>query len=458
MHWTLDDIASTLGADLPDEAAREIVPAALSIDTRTLRPGDLFLAIEGERLDGHDYVTQAFERGAVAAIVRRGSGARGGWLLGVSNTLEALHALAARSRAESSARVVAVTGSNGKTTTREMLAECLDEREHVLRPVGNRNNHIGVPLTLLELTPAHRFAVLEMGMNHPGEIAVLSSLVRPHAAIITNIGRAHVGPVGGLDAVREAKLEIVTGLAKDGPLLVPASDSALVRAARERHPRVVTLGLESGADHRIEKLAPGKGGTYVVRVSRQPELELAAPGRGVALAAAAALVMTSLLGGDPSRSVARLARWQPIPGRLAVRRALGYTLLDDTYNASPESMALALETLREVAASGRSVAILGDMLELGEQSKAAHREIANHLGGVSLVFLIGNETLETLEAARAQGLSSRVRHVADMGSLLDTLRSELSAGDTVLVKASHGMRLDRVVAALIPDEDGAHVV
>jgi len=456
--WTLDEISRALGTALTQPGAGNVVPRAISIDTRTLQPGDLFLALAGERFDGHAFVARAFERGASGAIVRRDRAAGGGVLVPVDDPLDALWRLAARARAESAARVVAVTGSNGKTTTREMIASSIDTEDHVLRPAGNRNNHIGLPLTLVELAPVHRWAVLEMGMNHPGEIDALSRLARPHLAVITNVGRAHVGPVGGLEAIRDAKLEIVTGLTPQDPLLVPSWDAALVHAARARHARVLTFGPSEGADFRIERLEPSHGTGYVVALERGPEVRLSAPGRGVALAAALALAVVRALGGDEAAVAKRLAAYVPVPGRLAVRRALGYTVLDDTYNASPESMALALDTLRETAPAGRRIAVLGDMLELGPDSKALHRELAAGLGGLSAVYLVGEETNETLDAARDLHPGLPVRHFDDVGALAAALREEIGAEDVILVKASHGMRLDRIVSALVPPGEAPDAV
>jgi UDP-N-acetylmuramoyl-tripeptide--D-alanyl-D-alanine ligase len=451
MRLTLGEIARACGGVLTRPDAEGEGASGVSIDTRTLLPGDVYVAIVGERHDGHAFLRAAFGAGAVAAVVQKGriKVANGFPLVEVSDTLGALQALAARSRSATSAIVAAVTGSNGKTTTREMLATVLDGEAPTLRPAGNRNNHIGVPLTLLEIENAHRFVVLELAMNHPGEIAHLSRLARPSLAVITNVGRAHVGPVGGLEAVRRAKLEIVEGLEPGGLLLVPADDEALVAAARATAARVETFGVGEGADHAVRSLEPAGNGCHRLVVEEGRTLTLTIPGRPAALCAIAALAAARALGVGLAAAVPRLEQFASLPGRVALRVHGGVAVLDDAYNANPESMRAAIETLQGMPARGRRVSVLGDMLELGEESNDCHREVLALLEGVDVAHLVGPAMALAASAAPA---SVTVHLHADREALVEALLHELRAGDVVLVKASHGMGLDAVVQALATRE------
>jgi UDP-N-acetylmuramoyl-tripeptide--D-alanyl-D-alanine ligase len=449
MRWSLSDIARTVGTTWAGDASSgTFIPSALSIDTRTLSRGDLYLALVGERLDGHDFVTEAFTRGAAAAIVgpdfRAEMAAAALPLVRVPDTLAALHALAARSRGESEAQVVAITGSNGKTTTRDMTRCVLEGDGPVLTPVANRNNHIGLPLTLLDLGPEHARAVLELGMNHLGEIAMLSGLSRPHVALITNVARAHLGPVGGLEAVRRAKLEITEGLEPGGTLLVPADDPILVAAARETGVTVATFGFEPDADHTTAVAGPDTDGRFTVIMPRSPDggehaVTLSGPGRPLALAASATLAVARHLGVSPADAASRLERWTPMTGRMAPRRVDGITLLDDSYNATPDSMASALDHLRSVPCRGKRVAVLGEMRELGPQSVDLHRELGRMLDGIDVVILVGTGTDVTAEEARSLPSSPAVVRSDDVADVIRSLHTDLRSGDVVLVKGSRAV-------------------
>lgn len=452
MRWTLGDIARACGGTLTHERAAGAPARGISIDTRTLAAGDVYVALTGENHDGHAFLAAAFARGAVAAIVATGriKAVNGHPLIQVSNTLEALQALATRSRSLASATVLAVTGSNGKTTTREMIAAILAGEGPTLTPIGNRNNHIGVPLTLLDLEPNHRFAVLELAMNHPGEISHLSRLASPSLALITNVGRAHVGLLGGIEAVRRAKLEIVDGLAPDGTLLVPGDDAVLVRAARATGARVETFGTGEDMSHAVRGIEPVGDGRHRVLVREGLVLTLPIPGVPAALCAVAALAAARALGVAESDAVARLERFAAVAGRVAVHVREGITIIDDAYNANPESMRAALETLAGIRASGRRIAVLGDMLELGDHALAAHREILEGVAGIDVLHLVG-ETMRL--AAEVVSPTIAVTHHADRDALITALAGDVRAGDVVLVKASRGLGLEAVVRALT---DGEH--
>ncbi len=462
MRWSWREIAAITEGHLrlPEGCdGASSPPGVISIDTRTLLPGDIFLALVGDRHDGHAFVSEAFARGASGAIVDAGAdlpaSAEAGALVLTRRTVEALDALASRARSDATAGVIAVTGSNGKTTTREMIATILSGVGSVLRPAGNRNNQIGLPLTMTDLTPEHDWAVLELAMNRAGEIAALSRLARPTVAVITNVGRAHLGPLGNLDAVRAAKLEIVEGLVGQGPLFVPSDDEALAAGARATGHPVRTVGASPGADYRVTRLALDAEGRYTLALEGLPEVRPAGPGRGAALAAAIALAVCIELGVDPRQAAERLALWRPFPGRLSIRHGRDVTILDDSYNANPDSMALALDTLAAFPCGGRRIAVLGDMLELGDHSRAAHRDLGARLRGLDHVYLVGEAVRETQEAARAASADLPVDRYPSADGLIPVLQRALRAGDVVLVKASRAVALDRVVEAIVAAGEGA---
>jgi UDP-N-acetylmuramoyl-tripeptide--D-alanyl-D-alanine ligase len=430
----------------------------IRIDSRRVGTGDVFVALVGERNDAHRYLSEVSEAGASFAIVRQGRAVPDLPCLQVEDTLEALEALARRARADASAKVVAITGSNGKTTTRSLMAAVVDESECVLEPEQNFNNHIGLPLTLTRLAPHHRIAVLELGMNHPGEISHLSAIARPHVAVITNIGRAHLGPVGGIDAVRRAKMEIVDGLEPGGVLVVPVNDRQLAIDGEARGVRVITVGTEAHASVRVRIEGPTARARYRVGyaggagdgVEAGSTVELAAPGHPFALAAVLAMGVADVFGVARERVLARLSTSVGVPGRMSVRICSGVTVLDDTYNANPDSMIAALATLRsmEVAAGGRRVAVLGDMAELGEQTEAAHRELAAHFVGLDHVYVIGDSMQAAADAAVGGG---NVTVFPDLNRVIDALSGDFRSGDVVLFKGSRSAGLERVIDALFPD-------
>lgn len=458
MIWTLDDLAGHAGGRLtgaPPAIANLVVPAGVSIDSRTLAPGELYVALRGERHDGHDFVRPAVARGAAALLVEHDDPSWTVPRIVVDDALLALTRIARAARSASGAAIVGITGSNGKTTTRSLATALLAGLGPVLEPRGNRNNHIGLPLTLAHLIRDHRVAVLELGMNHLGEIHDLSLLARPGIAVITNLARAHVGPVGGIDAVRRAKLEIVDGLEPGGTLVVPDDDPALVTAAHEAiaragdRRRVLTVGEGSDADVRVSIDALDEHGHAAIRIDDADPVRMPTPGRPVARAAALAVAVARLFGVDAGASAEALAGWRPVAGRLVLREGERVRILDDSYNANPDSMAAALDTLRAIPAPGRRVAVLGDMRELGDEAPALHRELADHVHGVDHVVLVGTEVRATHEALVARGVE--VVLVADADGATDHLATAIGPDDLVLVKGSRGVALDRVVRALLGD-------
>jgi len=433
--WEADELAAALC--LP----RGFAVTGISIDTRTLAPGDLFVALQAER-DGHDFVAQAFEKGAAAALVSR---ELPGKMLVVEDTLAALGKLAAAARARSAAKIIAVTGSVGKTTVKEMLRTVLAAFGQVHAAPASFNNHIGVPLTLARMPREAEFGVLEIGMNHPGEIAPLAQLTRPHAAIITSIGLAHLGLMGTPAAIAAEKAEIFSGLVAGGVAVLPAESPflPLLRAKVPPGARQVAFGAEA----RLLKIKSGADGSDISAMigGTGVKFRLHAPGLHMAENALAVLATCGALGLDVAEAASALEGFTPVGGRGA-RRALpgGAVLLDESYNASSASMRAALAVL--ALQPGRHVAVLGDMLELGQHARAEHLGLLPAvLAGADLVFACGEHSralFDSLPAAKQGG------YAADAATLAPMLRAELAAGDTVLVKGSYGSRMRDVVKVL----------
>jgi UDP-N-acetylmuramoyl-tripeptide--D-alanyl-D-alanine ligase len=440
----LAEAAHALGARLEGAG---VLFSGVGTDSRAVRPGDLFVALNGDRFDGHAYVEEAARRGAVAALVaRRVEGAIPLPQLIVADTRIALGRLAAHWRARFAIPLVALTGSNGKTTVKEMLAAILaahcGSREAVLATAGNLNNDIGMPLTLLQLRASHRFAVIEMGMNHEGEIDYLTRIAQPTLALVNNAQRAHVGMLGSLEAIARAKGEIYAGLGEHGAAVVNLDDPfATYWKGLNAGRTVVTFGLAPDADVRAAPVdgqwrfhAPGGGFAVKLLVAGEHNVRNAL----AACAAAHALAIPA------AAMQAALAAFTGVPGRLQRRRGPGGSvLIDDTYNANPESMKAALKVL--AAQPGRRVLVMGDMGELGPQAGAMHAEVGEFARrqGIDALLALGAESRHA-----AQAFGANARHFADAAALVEAARAEARAGTTILVKGSRFMRMERVSDAL----------
>jgi UDP-N-acetylmuramoyl-tripeptide--D-alanyl-D-alanine ligase len=423
--------------------------SGVATDTRTLAAGDLFVALRGERFDGHDYVLDAFKRGATAALVSRDvPGMEALPHVTVGDTRLALGRFAASWRARFAMPVVALTGSNGKTTVKEMLAAILvshcGRRESVLATEGNLNNDIGMPLTLLRLREEHRYAVIEMGMNHAGEIDYLTRIAQPTVALVNNAQRAHVGILGSVEAIARAKGEIYAGLKPSGIAVVNEDDAHAgywkglnARDAR----RLVTFGLSPSADihgtianGQLRIVTPADAFAVTLQVAGEHNVRNAL----AACAAAHALEV------PPRDMQAGLAGFRGVPGRQQRRRGVnGGWVIDDSYNANPESMRAAILVL--AAETARKVFVMGDMGELGEGAEAMHREVGRYARerGVDVLYALGTASRH---AAQAFGAGSRA--FEDVAALIAEARREATAGATVLVKGSRFMQMERVADAL----------
>jgi len=433
----------------------------VATDTRTLAPGDLFVAIRGERFDGHDFVGTAFERGAAAALVTadRAGGLKGN-LIAVPDSLAALGALAAHWRTRFAAPVIVVVGSNGKTTVKEMLAAILRAHygeAHVLATEGNLNNAIGLPLTLLRLRAGHEVAAIELGMNHPGETAELAAIAQPTVALINNAQREHQEFMRSIAEVAAEHAALIAALPAGGTAVLNADDPSVEvwRAATRARAgvRVIEFALDHPAAIRLRgEFAPAGGPVAFATPAGDAVARLAAPGRhnaSNALAAAAA----ALAVGVPLAAVVRgLEAFRPVAGRLvALRSGAGATVLDDTYNANPDSVRVAIDVL--AAAPPPRWLVLGDMGEVGASGPEFHHEVGAHArdAGVDRLLTVG-----ALAAESAAAFGEGAEHFAAVDALAAHVAATARAGTTVLVKGSRFMRMERVVAALCgPGAGGA---
>ncbi len=426
--------------------------AGVSIDTRTLKAGDLFIAIVGHRFDGHDFVDQAAMNGACAAIVERKVDSSIPQIT-VADARMALGKLGAAWRQACTARIVGLTGSNGKTTVKEMIAAILGDGDPVLSTRGNLNNDLGVPLTLLGLKPEHRYAVIEMGANHPGEIAYVAGLTRPNVALITNAGTAHLEGFGSREGVARAKGEIIASLDQDGVAILNADDP-FIGLWRELAGvrRVISFGFGTDADVR------GLEGSVQSRCSEQGfqtrflcehlgvshEILLPLAGRhniANALAAAAASLALGLNFAQIARGLSRLS---PVPGRIQPERAgNGALLINDTYNANPSSFAAALDVLLEMP--GEPWVVLGAFGELGETSSELHSELGRQARSRGVVRLLA--TGPNAEKA-VEAFGDGARFFSHQEELIEQLKKELPGNAALLVKGSRSQRMERVIEAL----------
>lgn len=449
--WTSQAIAQATGG----VASAPFAVSGVAFDSREVGPGDLFVAMKGESTDGHRFADQAFAQGAAGAIV--GTPVDQPHIL-VPDTARALAALGVASRKRMGGKVIGVTGSVGKTGTKEALYQALDRAEPgtVHRSVKSYNNHVGVPLSLARMPAASTHGVFEMGMNHAGELSALTRLVRPHVAIVTAIAPAHIEFFGSEEAIAIAKAEIFEGLEPGGTAIIPYDSphvATLYNHAERHAARILTFGRGDGADVRATEAVAAPGGGSLV-TARLPEAELcftvAAPGDHWVSNALAVLAAVEAVGGDLGAAGLALAEMPGLPGRgerLRVKAPGGEALLiDESYNANPLSMAATLRQLGREQAD-RRIAVLGAMRELGDQGAALHAGLAPLLaeGQVDFAILVGAEMTPLADAL--DGKTGFV-HVEDRDAATQALRAEMRGGDAILVKGSNGVGLSRLVAAL----------
>jgi UDP-N-acetylmuramoyl-tripeptide--D-alanyl-D-alanine ligase len=438
MKFSVEEVAGVVGCD---RVPADVPVSGWSIDSRTLAPGDLFFALRGPNHDGHAFLGQAAERGAVAAIVDRAVNSAVPKLL-VPDTLEALQTLAAWARSRWTGRMVAVTGSAGKTTTKEVIARLLEVEMAVGKTAGNLNNHVGLPLSVLRLPGDARAAVLEIGMNHAGELRHLAGIARPDVAVVTNVGYAHAEFFGSVEEVAKAKRELVESLPAGGVAVLNADDP-LVARFREIHPGpVLTFGLSPAADVRPDDVEYRPDGTRFRYSGTDFETSLA--GRHGLLNVLAGLAVARLFGLRPARL--RDALRALVPGKMRGERLVhaGITVLNDCYNSNPEAVRSMLEVLRATPAR-RRFAVLGEMLELGRWSEPLHREVGRYVVECGIDVLVGirGAARQMVEEAVRSGLPAGAAFFFDepVGAGA-SLRGMLQNGDAVLFKGSRGTRVE----------------
>lgn len=449
---TLAQLAAILELDLPKPEVASQSIRGISIDTRTLQPGNLFVAIPGTRVDGHDFIDEACQKGAKAALVTRIIESALPQIQ-VKDIVSALGQLGAAWRSQFYLPIVAVTGSNGKTTLKNMIAAimtaaCHNDSSQVLATQGTLNNHLGLPLTLARLDKEHRYAVIEMGMNHFGEIEYLTKLTQPTVAVITNAAESHLEGVGNVHGVARAKAEIFLGLSKQGYAILNRDDAFFTfwREAIGDHP-YLTFGFHPDADIHAtwQNNRSEKQQIHVRTPNGQMDIEFPLLGKHNVLNSLAATAASLAIGIDLVAIKTGLEQIEPAPGRLQVRTlANGVKIIDDTYNANPFSLQAAVSTLATFA--GKKILVLGDMRELGNEAKTFHLSAGEAIrqAGIDYLFTYGE-----LSAHTSQAFGEGAYHFSEQEKLVNALKPFLYNQTTILVKGSRSMRMEKVIAGLV---------
>jgi len=455
MKLTLQQIAEWIGAVGRFDA--HATATGYSIDSRTVARGDLFFAVRGENLDGHDYVQAALDKGAVAAVVeaeRMSSLPQGAPLLGVENTLSALQSLGAAVRQHWGKPLIGVTGSAGKTTTKELVATVLSSKYRVLKSLGNLNNHFGLPLQLLKLEPENDIAVIEMGMNHPGEITTLASLARPNAGVVTCVAPVHIEFFKSIAEIAKAKKELVDALPDDGTAILNADDDYVSRFGTHFNGRVVTFGINVPSDVRAYQVqSNGTAGSRfeIVTSEGRFDAELLLIGTHNIYNALAAVAAGTVFGVSAQQGVDALRGVHAADKRGEVIDVAGATVINDCYNSNPKALESMIDALSAMPAKGRRIVVAGEMLELGAQSETLHRQSGQHAArrNIDLVIGVRGNAKFIVEGARELATKARSKTRAEF---MDTpqnagewLAREVRPGDVVLLKASRGVKLEQAL-------------
>ena len=443
------------------QGKRGVFFEGVSTDSRTIREKELFIALRGNRFDGHTYALEALDRRAAGVLIEetrvgdfRWNGYRSQAVIAVRDSLQALGDLARARRRKYGTPLVAITGSNGKTTTKEMVAGCLGTRLPILKTKGNFNNLIGLPLTLLNLTEKEKVVVLELGMNVLGEIRRLTEIAEPDIGLITNIQRVHLEGMGSLERLTKEKGELFRGVKRDGAIVVNRDDPMVVELAKEFPGQKITFGVEGRADVEAKKIELTRTGTSfrLVAGDEETEVVLQAFGRHFVMNALSAVAVASLFKIDLNDVKAALEQFRPYAMRMEIiPLPVGKTLINDTYNANPVSMGLALEVLVAMKGKGRAIALLGDMLELGHFSEEAHRQLGKKISELPIDFIImlGERGALVVESAVHHGFpAEKVRRVKDHSEALLALNEVAREGDWILIKGSRGMAMEKIAERL----------
>ncbi|WNS43826.1 UDP-N-acetylmuramoyl-tripeptide--D-alanyl-D-alanine ligase [Paenibacillus sp. MMS20-IR301] len=457
---TLYNVALMCGGELSSAEDKELEIAGVVTDSRKITPGCLFVPLAGDKFDGHDYAASSLAAGAAAALWQRDRGPApdGGGIVLVEDTLAALQKLSSAYLGELAPRVVAITGSNGKTTTKDMVTALLETQHKVHKTQGNFNNHIGLPLTILSMDSSVEIAVLEMGMSSRGEIALLSAIAAPDVAVITNVGESHLLQLGSRKEIARAKLEITEGL-KPGGLLIYNGDEPLLAEVLSEPAFSKPEGMlsfrfgqsEDNDDYPTGMMAHSGGMTFTSHLHAQRAFTLPLQGRHNVINALAAIAVARHYGVTEENIEAGLSSLRLTGMRIEVVVAdSGLTLLNDAYNASPTSMRAAIDVLQSMKGSGSRIAVLGDMLELGPDEADFHRQTGSYLDPAltDYVYTYGPLSAHIAAAAEEKFGTGRVFAFTDKEALITALNAKCSAKDIVLFKASRGMRLEEVLHRL----------
>jgi len=449
------------GKPLPEGPFEDFLLKGVSIDSRTIKPQNLFIAIKGEKFDGHDFIKQALDKGASCAVISEGrlsdreipylSSTSGKRAVLVKDTRTALQNIARWYRDKFKVRIVAITGTNGKTTTKEMIAEVLSKKYKVLRSEKSFNNQIGVPLTMLKITPETEVLVLELGMNQPGEIGILTRMVNPDMGLITNIGPAHLEFMGSLEKIAQAKFELLDNMDEKGKIVLNADDPWLSKKAKTKKRKVFTFGLEQKADFMAKDISQNGNGFFSFSVNNLTPINLKLLGKHNIYNALAAFSVGSILKVENEKMKEALENYTPFQLRMELSEVDGIRVLNDSYNANPVSMQMALETLEGMKTSGSKVAVLGDMLELGEKSLEYHKRIGEKVKEcqIDYLFTLGELSSGIAQGAKDKGFEKKnIFSFQDKKSLLENLLEILKPGDVVLFKGSRKMGLEEIVDGL----------
>jgi UDP-N-acetylmuramoyl-tripeptide--D-alanyl-D-alanine ligase len=459
--WTLSDIVKATGGELlsgdPTKRFEKI-----GIDSRDISPRDVFVAIVGDVHDGHTFTNDVVQQGVSGLIVNREKTAQlpiTKWqdqyiaCVAVSDTTQALGDLAAFHRLRTHIPVTAITGSNGKTTTRQMTAQVVAQKYNTLATIGNYNNLIGAPLTLLRLTREYEQAVVELGTNSPGEIARLAQICAPDIGVVTNVGPAHLEGLGSLDGVMREKEQLIKHLNTGGTAVLNADDRRVYQMAKRTDKAVLFFGMSKKAEIRasaVNEKTSGISFNLHLPDAHLP-IDLSVPGHFMVLNALAAAAVGNLLQVSAEKIKAGLERFQPVWGRMDIfQTANGIHIIDDSYNANPESMKAAITTLRTLRRNSRSLFVAGDMLELGDQAESLHKQVGAWAAAANIDKLL--ITGEFASAVVAGAINAKMRpadiFTGTQEEILDTLKQSLKPGDWILIKGSRGARMETIVKGL----------
>jgi UDP-N-acetylmuramoyl-tripeptide--D-alanyl-D-alanine ligase len=467
LSWTVSDILDATHGKLKTGNSEEIF-TGISIDSRNVSADNLFVAIKGEKHDGHTFIQDVAQKGVKGFVVskpdavdliHKNTDFQKLVFIMVQDTTKALGDLASFNRTRSKIFVVAITGSNGKTTTQKMVTAVVRRRFYTLSSQGNFNNQIGLPLTLLNLNPEHRWAVLEMGANHPGEIAALAGICRPDIGVITNVGPAHLEGFGSLDGVASAKGELFDHMASNGVAILNAEDKRVVSMAKRAPGRVLFYGTSKKAHIRASNIVEQNRGTsFILELpEEQVPIHIKIPGAFMVFNALAAASVGYQIGLSTLEIKEALENdFEPAHARMNILEIQnGIHLIDDTYNANPDSMAGALKTLNSLKGQHRSVFVAGDMYELGEHAPVLHEKIGQIVADtkVSRLYAVGSHADKVAEGAISRGMLKENIFLGTKEESLTDLNKWLRKGDWVLVKGSRGMGMEQVVKGLNQNTD-----